>query len=48
MKTLFEGTDRMKTIITRELSLAKMELSVCQKKMTAVEGKVAHFFKALE
>jgi hypothetical protein len=25
-----------------------MELSVCQKKMTAVESKVAHFFKALE
>ena len=48
MKTLFEGTDRMKTIITRELSLAKMELSVCQKKISAVEGKVSHYFKALE
>jgi len=48
MKTLFEGTDRMKTIITRELNLAKMELSICQKKMVLVEGKVSHFFKALE
>ncbi len=48
MKTLFEGTDRMKTIITRELSMAKMELSVCQKKIIAVEGKVSHYFKALE
>jgi len=48
MKTLFEGTGRMETIITRELSMAKMEPSVCQKKIIAVEGKVSHYFKALE
>jgi len=48
MKTLFDGTQRMKTIITRDLNLAKLELDVCQKKMMSVEGKVANFFKALE
>ena len=48
MKTLFDGTQRMKTVITRDLNLAKLELEICQKKMMSVEGKVANFFKALE
>ena len=48
MKTLFEGTQRMKTIITRDLNLAKLELEICQGKMMSVENKVANFFKALE
>ena len=43
MKTLFDGTQRMKTIITRDLNLAKLELDICQKKMMSVEGKVANF-----
>ena len=48
MKTLFEGTQRMKTIITRDLNLAKLELDICQKKMMSVDSKVSNFFKALE
>jgi len=48
MKTWFDGTQRMKTVITRDLNLAILELEICQKKMMSVEGKVANFFKALE
>ncbi len=32
MKTLFDGTQRMKTIITRVLNLAKLELEIRQEK----------------